>query len=108
MLPWLRQFSLFLTDSEITPRTGGALQSKALPQVLKPLAPGGALVQDDASGLFLMIGSLQVYKSDSICSDYALHFPARLTLLMLAGGFMHPRSLLLQLAVKSGSPSHKL
>lgn len=28
MLPWLGQFSLFLTDSEITPRAGGALQVK--------------------------------------------------------------------------------
>lgn len=80
------------------------MQSKALPQVLKLLAPRGALAQDDASGLFLMIGSLQVYKSDSICSDYALlHFPAGLTLLMLVGAFMHLHSLQLQLAVKSGS-----
>lgn len=70
------------------------MQSKALPQVLKLLAPRGALAQDDASGLFLMTGSLQVYKSDIICSDYALlHFPVGLTLLMLIGAFMHLHSL---------------
>lgn len=40
------------------------LRSKALPQVLKLLAPRGALAQYDASGVFLMIGSLQVYKSE--------------------------------------------
>lgn len=69
------------------------LQSKALPQVLKLLAPRGALAQYDASGLFPVIGSLQVYKSDSICPDYALHFPAGLVLLTLPGGFMHLHSL---------------
>lgn len=65
------------------------MQSKALPQVLKLLAPRVAVAQYDASGLVLIIESLQVYKSDSICSDYALHFPAGFALLMLAGAFMH-------------------
>lgn len=96
--------SCLLKTVIFTSGTGGAPQLRPLPQVLKPLVPGGALVQDDTSGLLLMTARLQVYTSDSIWSDYALRFPAELTLLTLVLGFMHPCSLLLQLAMKSESP----